>query len=469
MGFVVALDARPLRPRRRCAARSHCARCSAAAAPHAAGARHARCSRSHGAVKRFGGLVAVNDVSFDVDAGEIVGLIGPNGAGKSTMFNLLTCTLPMTRGSVDFLGHDISALAQREVARLGIARTFQHVKLRPQMSLLDNVALGAHARTSAGVLRAGLAARPRRGAADPRRGVAPARPHRPRRRAPTSSPAACRSARSASSRSRARSPPTRCCWSSTSPPRACAAPRRRRSRELLQRLRDEGVTILIVEHDMDFVMKLVDRLVVMNFGAKLVEGAPAAVRADARVQAAYLGAPHDDGPVRRDARPPRCAAGGRPALGIDRRCSRSATCTSPTARSRRCAASRLALAPGQIVSVIGPNGAGKTTLLAAVMGLLPSRGGCASRATDLRGLDVEARVERGLTPRAGEARAVRRAHRCSTTCCSAPIAQRLRRRRAEAPARRRLRALPAPGRAARAARRARCRAASARCSRSAAR
>ena len=112
-------------------------------------------SVSH-ATKRFGGLVAVNDVSFDVDAGEIVGLIGPNGAGKTTMFNLLTCTLPMTSGSATFLGHDIGRATQRAVARLGLARTFQHVKLRPQMSLLDNVALGAHARTRAGVLQAGL-------------------------------------------------------------------------------------------------------------------------------------------------------------------------------------------------------------------------------------------------------------------------------------------------------------------------
>ncbi|HEX2518880.1 MAG TPA: ATP-binding cassette domain-containing protein, partial [Castellaniella sp.] len=109
-----------------------------------------------GVVKRFGGLVAVDNVSFDMRAGEIVGLIGPNGAGKSTMFNLLTRTLPMTSGQVTFLGQDISGLRQIEVARMGLARTFQHVKLRPYMSLLDNVALGAHARATSGVLRAGF-------------------------------------------------------------------------------------------------------------------------------------------------------------------------------------------------------------------------------------------------------------------------------------------------------------------------
>src|SRR6185369_16938687 len=108
------------------------------------------------ATKRFGGLVAVNEVGFDVNAGEIIGLIGPNGAGKSTMFNLVTGTLPMTSGKVEFLGRDITGLAQQRIARLGMARTFQHVKLRPQMSLLDNVALGAHARSGAGLLAAGL-------------------------------------------------------------------------------------------------------------------------------------------------------------------------------------------------------------------------------------------------------------------------------------------------------------------------
>ena len=241
-----------------------------------------------GAVKRFGGLVAVNDVSFDVAAGEIVGLIGPNGAGKSTMFNLLTCTLPMTAGRVRFLGHDIAGLPQRKVARLGLARTFQHVKLRPRMSLLDNVALGAHSRTRAGVLKAGLRLErheerqilqeaqrqlDRIGLGDRAQELAGSLPLGTQRileiaRALAADPVLL----------------------VLDEP---AAGLRRKEKmalgELLRKLREEGVTILIVEHDMDFVMKLVDRLVVMNFGSKLVEGVPAAVRADERVQAAYLG------------------------------------------------------------------------------------------------------------------------------------------------------------------------------------
>ncbi|GAA4350049.1 branched-chain amino acid ABC transporter ATP-binding protein/permease [Variovorax defluvii] len=241
-----------------------------------------------GAVKRFGGLVAVNDVSFEVKAGEIMGLIGPNGAGKSTMFNLLTCTLPMTAGQVRFLGRDIAGMPQRKVARLGLARTFQHVKLRPHMTLLDNVALGAHARTTSGVLKAGL----RLDRAEERQILQEAqrqldriglgdRAHELAGSLPLGTQRILEIARALAA------DPVLLVLDEP------AAGLRRKEKmalgDLLRRLREEGVTILIVEHDMDFVMKLVDRLVVMNFGSKLVEGVPAAVRADERVQAAYLG------------------------------------------------------------------------------------------------------------------------------------------------------------------------------------
>ena len=103
--------------------------------------------------KEFGGLVAVNDVSFEVRAGEIVGLIGPNGAGKSTTFNLVTGALRATRGEITFRGERIDALASRQIVKRGIGRTFQHVKLLPGMSVLENVAIGAHLRGHAGVWR----------------------------------------------------------------------------------------------------------------------------------------------------------------------------------------------------------------------------------------------------------------------------------------------------------------------------
>lgn len=248
------------------------------------------------AVKRFGGLVAVNDVGFAVGAGEIVGLIGPNGAGKSTMFNLVTGTVPMTSGRIEFLGRDIAGLAQWQIALLGVARTFQHVKLRPQMTLLDNVALGAHGRTRAGFLRAGLRldrSEERAIVADARRQLARVgladRAHERAGSLPLGTQRILEIARALAA------DPVLLVLDEP------AAGLRRQEKEalgaLLRRLRDDGVTILIVEHDMEFVMKLVDRLIVMNFGARLTEGAPAVVRADPAVQAAYLGADADPAPA----------------------------------------------------------------------------------------------------------------------------------------------------------------------------
>jgi branched-chain amino acid transport system permease protein len=240
------------------------------------------------AVKRFGGLVAVNDVSFEVRAGEIVGLIGPNGAGKSTMFNLITGTLPMTSGRVRFLGEDVTGQPQRHIARLGMARTFQHVKLRPHMSLIDNVALGAHARTRSGFAAAGL----RLDRAEEARILGEAqrqldriglgdRAHELAGSLPLGTQRVLEIARALAA------DPVLLVLDEP------AAGLRRKEKEvlgdLLRKLRNEGVTILIVEHDMDFVMKLVDRLMVMSFGSKLSEGSPAVVRADEKVQAAYLG------------------------------------------------------------------------------------------------------------------------------------------------------------------------------------
>ena len=102
--------------------------------------------------KQFGGVIAVNDVSFDVQAREIVALIGPNGAGKSTTFNLITGVLTSSGGTISVLGHNIDNAPPQEVAKLGIARTFQHVKLVPDMTVLENVAIGAHLRGHAGAI-----------------------------------------------------------------------------------------------------------------------------------------------------------------------------------------------------------------------------------------------------------------------------------------------------------------------------
>lgn len=240
------------------------------------------------AVKRFGGLVAVNGVSFDVRAGEIVGLIGPNGAGKSTMFNLLTGTLPLTEGSVRFLDAPTAGLTQREIALRGVARTFQHVKLRPAMTVLENVALGAHARGRCGLLSGGLGLDQEEEArimAEAMRqltrvGLAD-QAYEQAGRLPLGTQRLVEIARSLAA------DPVLIMLDE--PAAGLRLLEKQALARLLDTLRSEGVTVLIVEHDMEFVMNLVDRLVVMNFGSKISEGRPEEVRADPQVQAAYLG------------------------------------------------------------------------------------------------------------------------------------------------------------------------------------
>ncbi len=240
------------------------------------------------AVRRFGGLVAVNNVSFEMTTGEILGLIGPNGAGKSTLFNLVTGALAMDQGRVSFLGRDITNAPQTDIARAGIARTFQHVKLRPSMTLIDNVLLGAYPRTTSGLLKCLLrldrseeahAAREAQsqlefvGLAGKSGELAGNLPLGNQRvleiaRALAADPVLIVLDEPAAGLRKAEKV-------------ALAAQ--------LRAIRARGVSILLVEHDMEFVMGLVDRIVVLDFGAKLMEGTPAEVRASKAVQEAYLG------------------------------------------------------------------------------------------------------------------------------------------------------------------------------------
>jgi branched-chain amino acid transport system permease protein len=244
--------------------------------------------RVEAASRNFGGLIAVNKVSFDLNAGEILALIGPNGAGKTTMFNLITGALRASEGRIEFAGKDITRASACSIARGGIARTFQHVKLRPRMSLLDNVLLGAYARTRAGFFAGAL--RLDRAEEEHVRSEAMrqlervglgARPFDLAGNLPLGNQRLLEIARALAA------DPVLLVLDEP------AAGLRRQEKlklaELLRTLRGEGLTILLVEHDMDFVMGLVDRIVVMEFGCKLTEGTPEAVRADARVQEAYLG------------------------------------------------------------------------------------------------------------------------------------------------------------------------------------
>jgi branched-chain amino acid transport system permease protein len=241
-----------------------------------------------GVTRRFGGLVAVNEVSLALDAGEILGLIGPNGAGKTTMFNLITGALAPDQGQITFLDNDITGRPQRRIARAGIARTFQHVKLRANMTLLDTVLLGTYARTAAGFVRGALRldraeeARARSEAIGQLRRVGLAdRAFEHAGNLPLGNQRLLEIARALAA------DPVLLVLDE--PAAGLRAGEKAALARLLQVLRAEGLTILLVEHDMDFVMGLVDRVVVMDFGCKLCEGAPAAVRRDPRVQEAYLG------------------------------------------------------------------------------------------------------------------------------------------------------------------------------------
>jgi branched-chain amino acid transport system permease protein len=241
--------------------------------------------------KQFGGLVAVNDVSFDVRAGEIVGLIGPNGAGKSTLFNLVTGVLPLTSGQVDYRGRRVSGRSSRAIARLGVSRTFQHVRMIPEMSVLENVALGAHRRGSSGVLRAML----RLDRRDERRLLAEAWQQLDRigMTALADEPAGNLALGQQRLMEIARALCTDPALLLLDEPAAGLRLKEKQALgEALSRLRGEGMSLLLVEHDMDFVMTLTDRIVVVEFGTKLTEGTPAAVREDPAVRAAYLGVEH---------------------------------------------------------------------------------------------------------------------------------------------------------------------------------
>ena len=241
--------------------------------------------------KEFGGLVAVNDVSFDVRAGEIVGLIGPNGAGKSTTFNLVTGVLPTTRGEVRLSGARIDGLPSREIARRGVSRTFQHVKMIPTMTVLENVALGAHLRGRAGVAGAML----RLDRAEERSLLREA--EKQLKRIGMGASLHELAGNLALGPQRLMEIARALCADPTlllldEPAAGLRLKEKQGLADVLRQLRGEGLSILIVEHDMELVMGLVDRIVVMEFGTKLIEGTPEEVQASPAVRAAYLGTEH---------------------------------------------------------------------------------------------------------------------------------------------------------------------------------
>ena len=241
-----------------------------------------------GLVKTFGGLVAVDKLGLQLAAREIVGLIGPNGAGKSTTFDLLTGVARPTAGTVRFMGQDLRRATPQAVARLGIARSFQHVKLVPGMSAIENVAIGAHLRGRASPVAAML----RLDRADEARLFTEAA--RQLARVGLGEHADQPADSLALGQQRVVEIARALCLDPVlllldEPAAGLRHAEKLELARLLRLLRDEGHTVLLVEHDMEFVMGLADRLVVMEFGRELAEGPPAAIRANPAVIESYLG------------------------------------------------------------------------------------------------------------------------------------------------------------------------------------
>jgi len=240
--------------------------------------------------KRFGGLEALCDVSLAIKRGEIYGLIGPNGAGKTTFFNLLTGFYHADSGEFAFDGEPLDVTTPHRVAAAGIARTFQNIRLFGNMTALENVMVGRHVRTRAGVIGAVLrtaAARAEERAVQEhshalleyigitarQNDLAHSLPYGDQRRLEIA-------------RALATEPKL---LALDEPAAGMNAAETATLRQLLERIRADGTTLLLIEHDVKLVMGLCDRVAVLDYGKKIAEGAPAAVQRDAAVIEAYLG------------------------------------------------------------------------------------------------------------------------------------------------------------------------------------
>ena len=250
-----------------------------------------------GLVKRFGGLNAVDGVDLDVEEGEILSVIGPNGAGKTTLFNIVTGLYVADEGSIRFDGHNLVGLQPNQICALGIARTFQTVRLFPNMTVLENAMVGQHCRTKSGIFGAvlrlpGTRAEERRVLERSRSALSFFGSRLASYR--ENQPAFVLSYANRRRLEIARAMATDAKLILLDEPTAGMNPRETQEMtELIGKLRDErGFTIVVIEHDMRLVKGVSDRVVALDYGRKIADGTPDQVRSDQAVIDAYLGVAH---------------------------------------------------------------------------------------------------------------------------------------------------------------------------------